>query len=220
MIQLTFKNVGQGDSIIIEWKNNNVAKVCIIDCNLIHGQNPVLEHIIQKNYRTINYLILSHPHLDHFSGFLQLIEYCKVHSIRILYFLHTCSQVPSFLEAASKSAETARELQRLFIYLFRNHQNLGVKIASIQGNSPNSSIPLNSQLKLKILSPTLIELNNYVRDAFYPFNEEESLDNPKANWLSTIIKIGSESGMVRAFANVPNWEWTKNMTKNYVWWTL
>ena len=156
MIHLTFKNVGQGDSIILEWEDDKIAKICIIDCNLFHGQNPVLDYIIKSKYKTIDYLILSHPHLDHFSGFLPLIEYCKANSIKILYFLHTCSQVPSFLESATKSAETERELQRLF----------------------------------------LDELNKYVWNAYYPFNEEESLDNPKANWLSTIIKIESESWYV------------------------
>jgi competence protein ComEC len=196
MSHLTFKNVGQGDSIILEWEDNNVAKICIIDCNLFHGQNPVLDHIIKHNYKTIDYLILSHPHLDHFSGFLPLIEYCRDNSIKILYFLHTCSQVPSFLESATKSAETEKELQRLFLYLSRNHQNQGIKVATIQGNAPNSSIPINKQLALKVLSPTLEELNNYVRNAYYPFNEEESLDNPKANWLSTIIKIESENWYV------------------------
>jgi len=196
MIHLTFKNVGQGDSIILEWEDNKIAKICIIDCNLFHGQNPVLDYIIKKNYKTIEYLILSHPHLDHFSGFLPLIEYCKANSIKILYFLHTCSQVPSFLESATKSAESERELQRLFLYLFRNYQDQGIKVATIQGNSPNSSIHLNKRLALKVLSPTLDELNKYVRNAYYPFNEEESLDNPKANWLSTIIKIESENWYV------------------------
>jgi len=196
MIHLTFKNVGQGDSIILEWEDDKIAKICIIDCNLFHGQNPVLDYIIKSKYKTIDYLILSHPHLDHFSGFLPLIEYCKANSIKILYFLHTCSQVPSFLESATKSAETERELQRLFIYLFRNYQSQSIKVATIQGDAPNSSIPLNKQLALKVLSPTLDELNKYVWNAYYPFNEEESLDNPKANWLSTIIKIESESWYV------------------------
>lgn len=196
MIQLTFKKVGQGDSIILEWEDNKVAKICIIDCNLFHEHNPVLDYIVAKNYKTIDYLILSHPHLDHFSGFLQLIEYCNNHSIKISYFIHTCSQVPSYLESASKSAEAERELQRLFVYIFRNHKKHGIKVGPMQGDLPNSSILLTKNLTLKVLSPTLEELNKYVRNAYYPFNEEESLDNPKANWLSTIIKIESQNWYV------------------------
>lgn len=189
MIQLTFKNVGQGDSIIFEWFDNGNPKLCIIDCNLFNGQNPVLEHIIKQEIRTIDYLILSHPHLDHFSGLLQTLEYCESNSIKINYFLHTCSQVPTYLQSATNSAHSEAELQKLFLYLFKNHKRLGIKVATIQGNSPSSTIHLSKDYSLKVLSPTLEELNNYVRNAYYPFNEEESLDNPKANWLSTIIKI-------------------------------
>ncbi len=136
MIHLTFKNVGQGDSIILEWEANNTRKIGIIDCNLFHNQNPVLEYVIKKKYKTIEFLLLSHPHLDHFSGFLELIKYCKTHSIKIIYFLHTCSQVPSFLESASFSAQAEKELQRLFVYLHRNYNNLGLKVAAVQCFSP------------------------------------------------------------------------------------
>jgi competence protein ComEC len=189
MIQLTFKNVGQGDSIILEWFDNGKPKLCIIDCNLFNGKNPVLEYIINKEIKTIDYLILSHPHLDHFSGFLQTLEYCDSHSIKVNYFLHSCSQVPTFLQSATNSAHSEAELQKLFMYLFRNYKKQGIKVASIQGNSPSSTILLSKDYTLKVLSPTLEELNNYVKNAYYPFNEEESSDNPKANWLSTIIKI-------------------------------
>jgi beta-lactamase superfamily II metal-dependent hydrolase len=191
MIHLTFKNVGQGDSIILEWNDKDIAKICIIDCKLYHDKNPVLDYLIEKKYKTIDYLILSHPHLDHFSGFLQIIEYCNSNSIKILYFLHTCIQVPTFLKTASKSAEAERELQKLFLSLHKNNQNHSFKVATIQGDAPNSSIPITKEISLKILSPTLHEFDLYTENAHYPFNEEESLDNPKANWLSTIIKIES-----------------------------
>jgi beta-lactamase superfamily II metal-dependent hydrolase len=193
MIRLTFKNVGQGDSIILEWVENGQNKICIIDCNRFNDENPVLDHIIQNEYKVLDYLILSHPHFDHFSGFLQLLEHCKASNIKIQYFLHTCNQVPSYLKAASRSAETERELQRLFFFLFDNHKKMSINVAFIQGGAPNSTIIYNKQFTLKILSPTLIELNNYVRNSKYPFNEEESTDNPKANLISTIIKIENEN---------------------------
>ncbi len=189
MIQLTFKNVGQGDSIILEWVENDLAKICIIDCNLVNGDNPILDYIISNGYKTIDYLILSHPHFDHFSGFLQLLEYCKSNSIKVKYFLHTCSQVPTFLISASKSAVTKRELQRLFAFLFKNFKDMNMKVAPIQGDTPNSEFLLNEDFSLKILSPTITESNNYVRNSIYPFHDEESQDNPKANLLSTILKL-------------------------------
>jgi hypothetical protein len=66
---------------------------------------------------------------------------------------------------------------------------MNMKVASIQADAPNSEFVLNIDFNLKILSPTLIESNKYVKNSIYPFKEEESQDNPKANFLSTILKI-------------------------------
>ncbi len=189
MFQLTFKNVGQGDSIILEWESNKTRKIGLIDCNLFNNQNPVLDHIIKESYNTIEFLILSHPHIDHFSGFLQLIEYCATHSIRMKHFIHTCGQVPSYIQAASKSVVAERELQRLFECLHQCEQKWGLKVGHMDGNVPNPTITLNKELLMRVLSPTQYEFDNYVSGAFYPYSEEESLDNPKANWLSLILKI-------------------------------
>jgi hypothetical protein len=84
----------------------------------------------------------------------------------------------------------------LFIFINQNHKSQDFEVGFIQGNLPNSSIPLTNGLSLKVLSPTATEFNNYVRNSYYPFNEEESQDNPKANWLSTILKLESQNWYV------------------------
>src|ERR1035437_9837061 len=114
MIESIFRNVGQGDSIILEWESEKKKKLGIIDCKSNSDANPVLDYIIKENYTSIGFLFLSHPHIDHFSGFNQLINYCIDKNIRIDYFLHTCNNMPSFWKMAvdSKIAET--ELLKLF----------------------------------------------------------------------------------------------------------
>ena len=82
---VNFKNVGQGDSIIIEWDD----KIGIIDCNIYKDSNPVLEYISQKDIEEIEFIILSHFHFDHFSGFPKLFDYCRDNKIKIKYFFHT-----------------------------------------------------------------------------------------------------------------------------------
>ena len=49
MINIAFKDVGQGDSIIIEWRDEDKKGLGIIDCNIYQGQNKVLDYIsLQK----------------------------------------------------------------------------------------------------------------------------------------------------------------------------
>lgn len=67
-MRITFKDVGQGDSIILEWDKDGKKKIGIIDCNKYFGANPVLSYIKnpENKVEEIEFLILSHPHHDHF----------------------------------------------------------------------------------------------------------------------------------------------------------
>ena len=55
-MKITYKDVGQGDSIILEWEKNEEKKIGIIDCNRKGKRNPVLEHIVSGEYREIEFL--------------------------------------------------------------------------------------------------------------------------------------------------------------------
>lgn len=202
MIKVIFKNVGQGDSIIIEWQKNEQTQIAIIDCNLYQGENPILNHIIKYKFTEIEYLILSHPHSDHFSGFYQILEYCKNNSVHIKYFLHTSTQVPTFLKTAVKSASAANELQKLFHFLHNNFQQMNIKLGAIHADLPNNTIQLNENYSITILSPTQTEFNKYISGAIYPFNEENAHDNPSANWLCTLLKLNTPNGFILLTSDV------------------
>ena len=59
MTKITFKNVGQGDSIIIEWSNDkNEKKIGIIDCKKNDSNNPILKHIQDFNIEEIDFIYL------------------------------------------------------------------------------------------------------------------------------------------------------------------
>ncbi|HEV8506975.1 MAG TPA: hypothetical protein VGQ53_16305 [Chitinophagaceae bacterium] len=89
-MKITFKDVGQGDSILLEWVDvAGVRKVGIIDCKLKGKANPVIRHIDQNKYEQIEFIILSHPHEDHYSGLLQLLEYVERTGKRISRMCHT-----------------------------------------------------------------------------------------------------------------------------------
>lgn len=191
MLTITFKNVGQGDSIILEWLDNGQSKIGIIDCHILNSTNPVLNHIQQANYQEIDFIILSHPHYDHFSGFNQLFEYCRTHKIIIQKFLHTSYLSPDYLRAANKTLNAKRELDKLFkevkqLWKFD-------KIILKQGfiNDLTKDIRLNDDISLKILAPSTHELDAYISNVEVENDEESHDNNANANWLSTFLKIYS-----------------------------
>lgn len=200
MVELTFKDVGQGDSIILEWEKDGVRKTGIIDCNVYKTTNPVLNHVIDKKVTEIEFMILSHPHMDHFSGFFDLLNYCVENKIKIRRFLHTAQTTPDYLKAATRSIEESNKLYNLFS-LLNDMVNRGlVSVHSIDDN-PDLIIPLGEEFKMEVLAPSSREINNYINGVKYPF-DEESTGHPNANWLSTLFKIYNEETNVLLTSDV------------------
>lgn len=187
MVNVTFKNVGQGDSIVIEWQKDSINKVGIVDCNLVHNANPILEHIIAFNYQEIEFIILSHPHYDHFSGLRELLEYCEVHKIVIRKFLHTSQQVPDYLRVATRSIISTNELVLLFTVIKRLRKKQVIEFLTYISDEI-TDILLTDELRLKFLAPSSVEYEKFLNRTPL-FDEEDPHNNTQSNWLSTIIKI-------------------------------
>ena len=78
-LKIHFLDVGEGDSILIETPQ---GKTVLIDAgNFISGLS-IVEHLEKNNIYNLDYLILTHPHLDHIGGaffILQMVEVGKVY---------------------------------------------------------------------------------------------------------------------------------------------
>jgi beta-lactamase superfamily II metal-dependent hydrolase len=215
MLTITVKNVGHGDTIILEWQDDNKnTEIGIIDCNLKNGKsNPAIDHIRDKKYEKIHFMILTHPHTDHFSGFLSLLEFCEKNKIEIEKFWHTAIYNIAFLEESIYQKMTPRHLLESYVNrkcdinkikrLFRKIDVLrkGTKpiIKEVNFINGTSMLDLNNKLRLKCLSPSSIEFENYFKYTF-KLNSEGELDivknrrrenNPMANVLSPFIKVFS-----------------------------
>lgn len=66
-----FIDVGQGDSTLIVFPNNEVA---LIDAGTRAGRKEVVNYIKDQNIRKIDYLIGTHPHEDHIGGLPEVIR--------------------------------------------------------------------------------------------------------------------------------------------------
>jgi len=101
--KVIFKNVGQGDTIILEVVSGNLYKIGIIDCKLTKvgvvqnkedkKQNVVeeyLEKLKKENKKfSIEFVAISHPHQDHYDGMASLFEYFYNEKIHVNTIYHT-----------------------------------------------------------------------------------------------------------------------------------
>ena len=201
MIKIIFKNVGQGDSIILEYLESDQRKIIILDCKKHLGTNPTLEHVIKEGYQTIDLIILSHPHFDHFSGLGELIEYCCAKKIIIKYFIHTANNTPSYWRAAVSTIEADSEILKLFKSVRKAKKEIELKFGAVQGESLLSEFPF-GLFKIKILAPTSTELDNYVKKIIdFPYEEEDD-NNGNGNWLSTMIKVSYSNWFILLTSDV------------------
>jgi len=191
---ITFKNVGQGDSIIIEWEAQGQNRIGILDCNICNNRNRVLEHFESKKYDSIEFIILSHPHLDHFSGFNALLDYCQKNDIIIKRLFHSSFTEPKYLRSSVKGYKAENDLSNFFLKI---HHGKRSGLIEYQSFVTNERVPfkLTDDINLEFIAPSSDEFDKFSSKT-YTESEENRNSVSHGNWLSTIIKISSEDWFI------------------------
>ena len=191
MANLTFKDVGQGDSIILEWMVNDEPHVGVFDCNKKGKENPVLEHIREKGYSHIDFMVLSHPHKDHFSGFTELLTHCSENDISIGWFGDTAFYLGrQYWLQFEKDHDAIQELEKL-IKMVGELQTAKVIERMFMLNQSGGPIDLGSNLKLQVLSPGHLEVEQYQEKVKSDAGANKRAASQAANLLSTVFLITS-----------------------------
>lgn len=185
---ITYKDVGQGDSIILEWEIDGVNKIGIIDCNLKGKINPILNYLIKKNYQEIDFIVLSHPHRDHFSGMLRLFSYCQAKKIFIKKFAHTLTHAGTkfwrYFEVSSKDNKQLNNLIKKSKEL--KDQQLIKHIICLAEGMP---LKISKELKLECLAPSFNDIELYQNIVKNDADKNIKEASQAANHLSTIFKL-------------------------------
>jgi beta-lactamase superfamily II metal-dependent hydrolase len=183
---VNFKNVGQGDSIIIEWDDQGANKIGVIDCNLYDNKNPVVDYLTTKSIREIDFIVLSHFHYDHFSGMPELFKFCIDKNIKIKRFFHTLAeQVLQIYNKISTSKKVENASVDFFHYFELLSKNVDVDISV---NFHTTPIKLSETILLSFLGPSEKTAKNIATQINRKVNTKEfSYDD--INKFSTIIHI-------------------------------
>jgi competence protein ComEC len=73
-MRVTFLDIGQGDASVVELPDK---KVMLIDGGTHEpdmGRRVVAPYLWSKGIRKVDYIVLSHPHSDHFGGLIYIID--------------------------------------------------------------------------------------------------------------------------------------------------
>jgi len=190
-MRITYKDVGQGDSILLEWESEGAKKIGIIDCNLKGKSNPVLTHIKSHGYSEIEFIILSHPHRDHYSGMLGLLNYCEESGIVIKQFAHTLILAGNtkFWKYFEVSSKDSRQLNTL-IKKWRVLKEAGTilrMVALIDGKP----LKISEEILLECLAPSHEDAEEYQKVVMNDADKNIKEASQAANHLSTVFKLSS-----------------------------
>ena len=76
-LSVHFIDVGQGDCTLIKTEKCNA----LIDAgNSINGED-ISEYLLSHNVQTLDYLIITHPHSDHYGGATRMIDFIEVKNV-------------------------------------------------------------------------------------------------------------------------------------------
>lgn len=191
-MKIVFKDVGQGDSIVLEWTGDDgELKIGIIDCNLKgRNLNPIVEHLkVRPSIIEIEFIILSHPHKDHYSGLEQLFEYLVDNNIRVKRFAHTLKDQGSvyWWRWFEKNTDDVR----LLVRIMRIVKDLKSKqiIQCVQALTENVRIDLAEGMYLRCLSPSHDEQEEYQRLVKIDPDKNLRQASAAANYLATVFKL-------------------------------
>ncbi len=190
-MKITFKNVGQGDTIILEWNLLRQSYIGIIDCKRFVACNPVIDFLNNNKHLKIKFVALSHPHYDHYSGLLELLEYTSRNSIEIEYFVNSANKHTQYLKWAEIDSEKSKMLARIFhlsIEMYNNGQ-----IRNIEYPFSNWQLELNDEFSIKSYSPSDEETRTFVKFVNYFKESHEYKCSQAANLLSTVFQISNKN---------------------------
>lgn len=94
-LEVHFLNVGQGDAALIRTAE---GKTVLIDTGTPEGGEVVTSHLKALGIKELNLLVLTHPHLDHIGGAIQVLMSVKVKAVLDPKYPHTTQAYTSLLQ--------------------------------------------------------------------------------------------------------------------------
>jgi len=129
--RIVFFDIGQGDAALIRFKNNEKM---LVDCGPDRSIMNKLGRFLPFYDRTIDYLVVTHFHLDHYGGCIEVLERYRVKNI----FINSDNNSgdPYFDKWVVRLNE-----ERANIRIVTNSFDFEIAGAFIQVLSPNPNLP-------------------------------------------------------------------------------
>lgn len=180
-------NVGHGDSLIIELTDNQDVSWAVIDChNPNHRQDsPTLKFLKSRNVQELEFICLTHPDRDHYSGIEQLIDHYSTGGRSFKKFYDSTTFYDLYEYAFDSDREYA-ELNKMYEALYLLLENNKIQISQ---TAPGLVLLQRGNISIMALGPDRSSVNAYVTQVGHRKKDPDSTAGVNKNLLCVMIAI-------------------------------
>ena len=139
-VDITLIDVGQGDSILVTFpqQSNGVRKRMLIDGGeSTSANNPVVQFLRSQNIQELDFVVLSHPHFDHYGGLIEVFRQFTV--TEFIWTGETRTGVTSWTTFATEKDRAGTRTVAM-PGMTRTSKSAKVEVLMAGGNHPNTSV--------------------------------------------------------------------------------
>ncbi len=190
-------NVGHGDSLVVKYEEGNVEKWGIIDCHKPNSKtiSPTLQLLIENNVTNLEFICLTHPDYDHFSGLEELLKYFSDKQSSVFKF-YEYGIHQSIITATLSSKKKINAFKNLFHLICELEQRNRLECITL---SVEHNISTTEKLTIISLGPygkDLINFSKQTERRLQAYNSNKMFKEPDKNLLSIVIGIKAQSSNI------------------------
>ncbi len=186
-----FLDVGQGDSILIQFPN---GQTMLIDAGTSEAGGSIVSYLKEQGINKINYLVATHPHADHIGGMAAVVQALAVEKVYMPRVSHTIKSFENLLETIKAKG------------LKINRAKAGITIINKDGIKAGFTAPCGSGYERPNNYSAVLKIQ-YGNTAFLLTGDAESVSEQEildsgVDLKADVLKVGhhgSKSSTTQAF---------------------
>jgi beta-lactamase superfamily II metal-dependent hydrolase len=206
MLQIHIFNVGQGDSVLIQFPNGSWG---VVDCKADdHSSRPsALQYLIAHGVPKLAFVCLTHPHADHFSGLPSILNHYGPNIDSIWSFRLDSHHLKRFF-ATKKNAATTTSRRRDLDGLVEVYKHIVTamrqnRLLPLDANSRSIAI---GDVEVDCLAPHPKEIGAY-QSSLARSEKNPEVYKGDENRLSVVLRLkyGQGSVILGSDATTSSW---------------
>lgn len=178
-LKVSFIDVGQGDSTLLELPN---GEIMLIDAGNPEDGEKIVNIISKKGYKKVDYLIATHPHSDHIGGMAKVVKAFEIGKVYMPKKSHNISSFEKLVDAISEKNLKITEAKAGVAII--DEENLKISVLSPQNSDYDNLNNFSAVVKVDYGETSFVFTGDAEKEVEY-----ELLDSG-SDLKADVLKIG------------------------------